>query len=944
MTAENGPDIGTSRTWTALWAVIAIGQMAVGYAFCRIEGALHPAATRTEMEEHRVMVVGVFLVFVILLATAILAMLYRQRQIRLYRRLHAAELGKHQAHEALREREDWHRTLIRTAMYGFWLVDQEGRLLEVNETYCRMSGYSAQELLSMNISDLEAAETRQATIVHIRQTMAQGEIRFESLHRRKDGSTFAVEVSAQCRDIEGGRMVAFFQDITGRKQAETYRDMGSEILQILNEPGDMQESIRRVVAIVKTRTGLDAVGLRLKDGDDFPYVAQEGFPEEFLLTENSLLARDPDGGVCRDSAGHVRLECTCGLVLSGKTDPANPLCTRGGSCWTNDAYPLLTLPSDQDPRLNPRNRCIHQGYASVALVPIRGRNGIAGLIQFNDRRKGCFSLAAIEQLEGIAVHVGEAVIRKRMERDLQSRETQLRAILESAADGILAVDQKGKMLHVNQRFVEQWRIPQPLIDRGNNQELLKYVLDQVTDPGAFLKKVQELYLSDARDMDTFTFKDGRVFERYSLPMSMDGKNSGRVWSFRDITARKRAETEKAVRDAQTQRFRKIESLGRMAGGIAHHFNNQLHAVMGNIDLAMCDLPRHTEAFKNLAVAMEAARMAAKVSGQLLTYIGRNHCRREPQDLSETCRRYLPVLLADLPENMLLASDLPAPGPNIDANVNLIQQLITNLITNAWEANGDRHGAIHLNVKTVSTKDIPALNRFPVDCQPDGTAYACMEVVDRGCGISKEDLNNLFDPFFSSKFTGRGMGLAESLGIVRAHHGFITVESEQDRGTTVQAYFPLSPEAASPKPEPAPCVTQSAPAGTVLVVDDTPVVLQLATRTLQNLGFTVLAAVDGVQAVEVFRQHQDEIACVLCDLTMPRMNGWETLEALRKLSPGIPVILASGYCEADVMTDNHPEMPQAFLGKPYGGKALGDVLARVMPTASPDGRADVAHVR
>ena len=277
-------------------------------------------------------------------------------------------------------------------------------------------------------------------------------------------------------------------------------------------------------------------------------------------------------------------------------------------------------------------------------------------------------------------------------------------------------------------------------------------------------------------------------------------------------------------------------------------------------------------------------------------------------------------------------------------MSLIQQLITNLVTNAWEANGDRHGAIHLNVRTVPTKGIPARNRFPVDCQPDGVAYACMEVVDRGCGISNEDLNNLFDPFFSSKFTGRGMGLAESLGIMRAHHGFIIVESEKDRGTTVQTYFPMAPETASPKPEPAPCVTQSSLPVTVLVVDDTPVVLQLATRTLQNLGFTVLAAEDGVQAVEVFRQHQAEIACVLCDLTMPRMDGWATLAALRKLAPGIPVILASGYCEADVMTDSHHEMPQAFLGKPYGCKALGDVLARVIPNAAPHGRADVAHER
>ncbi|MFH0878326.1 MAG: response regulator, partial [Lentisphaerota bacterium] len=210
--------------------------------------------------------------------------------------------------------------------------------------------------------------------------------------------------------------------------------MGSEVLQILNEPGPMLNSIQRVLAALKTRTGIDAVGIRLQDGDDFPYVAQAGFPKDFLLTENTLLERGKDGGVRRDRSGNVRLECTCGLVISGKTDPSNPLFTRGGSCWTNDSTPLLHLPPDQDPRLHPRNQCIHQGYASLALIPIRMKDQIVGLLQFNDRRKGCFSLAAIEQLEGIAVHLGEALMRKRAEEDLRETNRHLEEATARAND------------------------------------------------------------------------------------------------------------------------------------------------------------------------------------------------------------------------------------------------------------------------------------------------------------------------------------------------------------------------------------------------------------------------------------------------------------------------------------------------------------------------------
>ncbi len=206
--------------------------------------------------------------------------------------------------------------------------------------------------------------------------------------------------------------------IAEHKQAETYRGISREILEILNESEPLHRSIKRVLATVKARTGADAVGVRLQDGDDFPYLAQEGFSEDFLLTENTLVERGTDGGVCRDKNGDISLECTCGLVVSGKTDPSNPLFTTGGSAWTNDSLPLLDVPPDQDPRYHPRNQCIHAGYASAALVPIRARGKIVGLIQLNDRRKGFFSLAVIEQLEGIAAHIGEALVRKQFEEDL----------------------------------------------------------------------------------------------------------------------------------------------------------------------------------------------------------------------------------------------------------------------------------------------------------------------------------------------------------------------------------------------------------------------------------------------------------------------------------------------------------------------------------------------
>jgi PAS domain S-box-containing protein len=204
---------------------------------------------------------------------------------------------------------------------------------------------------------------------------------------------------------------AVLTDISRHKLADAYREMGREILQILNEPKDLHASIQGVLAILKIRTGFDAVGIRLQEGNDFPYFAQEGFSKEFLSTENTLVERDVGGGICRDKNGNVSLECTCGLVIAGKTDVANSLFTPGGSIWTNDSAPFLDVPPGEDSRRNPRNRCIHQGYASVALVPIRNQDRNMGLIQLNDRCKGCFAIETVELLEGIASHIGAALMR-----------------------------------------------------------------------------------------------------------------------------------------------------------------------------------------------------------------------------------------------------------------------------------------------------------------------------------------------------------------------------------------------------------------------------------------------------------------------------------------------------------------------------------------------------
>ncbi len=404
----------------------------------------------------------------------------------------------------------------------------------------------------------------------------------------------------------------------------------------------------------------------------------------------------------------------------------------------------------------------------------------------------------------------------------------------------------------------------------------------------------------------------------------------------ELAERKRLEAEQRKWERQQQQLQKATSLNSMAGAIAHHFNNQLGAVMGNLEMAIEDLPPGGETVRLLTASMQSARKAVEVSTSMLTYLGQKTGIRTVLDVSEVCRKSLPLLRTAAPQGVVVRTN-PAPrGLMVNADASQLQQVLTNFVTNAWEAVGDRPETVDLTVKLVSPAEISTTNRFPVDWRPQADSYACIEVADRGCGIAEEDIEKLFDPFFSHKFTGRGLGLAVVLGIAKAHGGVITVESTKGRGSTFRFFLPVSretvPGRSVGKVEPS-----TAYNGTVLLIEDEEMVREMATAMLKRLGFNVLAAQDGPAALEVFRKQPSEIRVVICDLSMPRMNGWKTISALRQIRANIPVVLASGHDESKVLIGEHPDIPyQGFLHKPYEKAVLKKALLRAMEYTGGDG--------
>jgi len=413
-----------------------------------------------------------------------------------------------------------------------------------------------------------------------------------------------------------------------------------------------------------------------------------------------------------------------------------------------------------------------------------------------------------------------------------------------------------------------------------------------------------------------------------------GKERIILLAIEDITERKRAEGERITLERQLLQARKAESLGRMASAIAHYFNNKLMVVMGNLELALYSVGPNEKLSTLLLQAQTGASQAAEVSGLMLTYLGQALPKTEAFNLAKVCREVVETQRSSIPQRVTMMIDIPPHGPTIKANQAQVRQVLSNLIVNAWEAIGEGEGEIRVSLRIVDATETSSPHIFPADWKPEKDTYACIEVSDTACGIDPEQLDLIFDPFFSTRFTGRGLGLAVVLGTVRSYGGAIAVASEPGRGSIFQVFWTIAePEAQTVHKAEADVSKPIEGLRLVLFVDDEAQLRNMAELMLGHLGFRVIQAGHGLEAVEIFRERKDEINLVILDLTMPGMNGWETLAALRALRLDIPVVLASGYDEAKAMEGEHAELPQAFLHKPYRMAELKAALAAAVVASS-----------
>ena len=347
-----------------------------------------------------------------------------------------------------------HRLILDSTDQGVLGLDREGRHVFVNPAACRMLGYAAEELVGAVSHAMWHCKRADGALYPaeecpIYRAIETGDLcHCDDVFWRKDGTSFPVEFTAtpSLEKDQPIALVLLFRDITERKRTESNERLATEVLRVLNRNGDLDLLVGDVLRLIKDSLDFDAVGMRVRKGDDCPYYQHLGFSDDFVKEENSLCPKAENDATIRDADGRVILECGCGLVLSGRTDPRMPCFTEGGSFWTNASSELLVRPVCA----NPRNHCVHCGYQSVALVPLRSGDQIVGVLQLNDRRRGRFTPEMVRYLERIATSIGLAFHRKLAEEELKASEQRYRTYIDNSPAGVFVVDASGHYVEVNQ--------------------------------------------------------------------------------------------------------------------------------------------------------------------------------------------------------------------------------------------------------------------------------------------------------------------------------------------------------------------------------------------------------------------------------------------------------------------------------------------------------------
>lgn len=551
-------------------------------------------------------------------------------------------------------------------------------------------------------------------------------------------------------------------------------------------------------------------------------------------------------------------------------------------------------------------------------------------------RLGVFGLLVIALASGLSFAVAKTL---GATRSLKAAESNFRELIEQSPLPTSVFNADGRLTYFNpafSRLMELNAATQHILEGDYN-----LFQDKILHERRLLPRFETGFVQGAVTIPRFNYESEETDDSQPLWLTAvvfplrkeDDGIQEVVVIYQDVTAEKEAEDERASLNARILQSQKLEGLGVMARGIAHDFNNLLTPIIGNAELMMADLDDSDEDQQiSINNIISAAQHAADLCAQMLAYAGGGAQTKAPIDVTDEVQGLRELIGSSVSKRTRFVQALEDDLPLVKVDESQLRQVILNLLVNASEAITHDEGEILL---TTGVEEITAEKARSMMPDPDlkPGRYVYLQVEDNGCGMTTETQRNLFNPFFTTKFTGRGLGMSAVLGIVGDHDGGIKVQSEPGEGSRFTVYFPATDAKRAIRPKKEPDVPLAEGGKRVLLVDDEPAVLNLGRQALEMMGFDVITAENGRDALNRFDEQQGKFDCVVLDIIMPILDGEATLREIRKRDTSIPAVIVTGLISGEATERLSTQPDVAILGKPYKMRDLEKVLSNLLQQAA-----------